>query len=140
MTSGRARSGWSGETGEPTAQVVRNLGISDDTLGNSVNGDKRRRGEGHDALDKDEWAELRVPPRCLTTTVWAALSATVAIPSILVPAAVLFGISTARTGGEKYVPSDDLMKFAQAGMPSAARASRRPRTGRTARTHLIPHH
>jgi transposase len=50
------------ETGKPPAQVARDLGISDDTLGNSVNGDKRRRGEGRDALDKDEWAELRVPP------------------------------------------------------------------------------
>jgi transposase len=49
------------ETGKPPAQVARDLGISDDTLGNSVNGDKRRRGEGRDALDKDEWAELRVP-------------------------------------------------------------------------------
>src|SRR4051812_6048469 len=40
------------------------------------------------------------------TTVWATLSATVGTPSILVPLPCGFGISTARTGGGKYVPED----------------------------------
>ena len=40
------------------------------------------------------------------TTVCAILSATVGIPSILVPPPCGFGISTARTGGGKYVPDD----------------------------------
>ena len=43
---------------------------------------------------------------CRATTVWAILSVTVGIPSILVPPPCGFGISTARTGGGKYVPDD----------------------------------
>src|SRR5512133_150402 len=43
---------------------------------------------------------------CRATTVWAILSATVGIPNILVPPPCGFGISTARTGGGKYVPED----------------------------------
>jgi transposase len=31
------------ETGKPIAQVARDLGINEGTLGNSVNADKRRR-------------------------------------------------------------------------------------------------
>jgi transposase-like protein len=34
------------ETGRPNAQVARDLGINEGTLGNWVNEDKRRRGEG----------------------------------------------------------------------------------------------
>ena len=34
------------ETGKPIAQVARDLGINEGTLGNWVNADKRRRGEG----------------------------------------------------------------------------------------------
>ena len=36
------------ETGKPIAQVARDLGINEGTLGNWVNADKRRRGEGND--------------------------------------------------------------------------------------------
>jgi transposase len=46
------------ETGEPIAQVARDLGINEGTLGNWVNADKRRRGDGSGALDEDERAEL----------------------------------------------------------------------------------
>src|SRR5215475_2477359 len=46
------------ETGKPIAQVARDLGINAGTLGNWVNADKRRRGDGTGALDEDERAEL----------------------------------------------------------------------------------
>jgi transposase len=46
------------ETGKPVAQVPRDLGVCEGTLGNWVNADKRRRGEGNGALDEDERAEL----------------------------------------------------------------------------------
>jgi transposase len=46
------------ETGKPVAQVARDLGINEGTLGNWVNADKRRRGDGSGALDVDERAEL----------------------------------------------------------------------------------
>jgi transposase len=46
------------ETGKPIAQVARDLGINEGTLGNWVNADKRRRGDGSGALDEDERAEL----------------------------------------------------------------------------------
>jgi transposase len=46
------------ETGKPIAEVARDLGINAGTLGNWVNADKRRRGEGDGALDTDERAEL----------------------------------------------------------------------------------
>jgi transposase len=45
------------ETGKPIAQVARDLGINEGTLGNWVNADRRRRGEG-DVLAEDERAEL----------------------------------------------------------------------------------
>jgi transposase len=45
------------ETGKPIAQVARELGIHDGTLGNWVNADRRR--EGSDGvLSQDERAEL----------------------------------------------------------------------------------
>jgi transposase len=43
------------ETGKPIAQVARDLGINEGTLGNWVNADRRR---GSGALDEDERAEL----------------------------------------------------------------------------------
>jgi transposase-like protein len=43
---------------KPIAQVARDLGINEGTLGNWVNADKRRRGEGNGALGEDERAEL----------------------------------------------------------------------------------
>ena len=46
------------ETGRPIAEVARDLGINEGTLGNWVNADKRRRGDGTGALDGDERAEL----------------------------------------------------------------------------------
>src|SRR2546430_15557878 len=46
------------ETGKPVAEVARDLGINEGTLGNWVNADKRRRGDGTGALDEDERAEL----------------------------------------------------------------------------------
>ena len=50
MISGRARSGWSARPGKPVAQVARDVGINEGTLGNWVNADKRRRGDGTGAL------------------------------------------------------------------------------------------
>ena len=46
------------ETGKPIAQVARDLGVNEGTLGNWVNADKRRRGEGNGMLGEDERAEL----------------------------------------------------------------------------------
>jgi len=46
------------ETGKPIAQVARDLGINEGTLGNWVNADKRRRGGSDGALSEDERAEL----------------------------------------------------------------------------------
>jgi len=46
------------ETGKPIAQVARDLGINEGTLGNWVNADKRRRGDGTGELAEDERAEL----------------------------------------------------------------------------------
>ena len=47
------------ETGKPIAQVARELGIHDATLGNWVNADRRRRGEGNGGgLSEDERVEL----------------------------------------------------------------------------------
>jgi transposase len=46
------------ETGRPIAQVARDLGVNEGTLGNWVNADRRRRGEADGALGEDERAEL----------------------------------------------------------------------------------
>src|SRR5947199_4823477 len=45
------------ETGKPIAQVARDLGVNEGTLGNWVNAGKRRRG-GDGQLSEDERAEL----------------------------------------------------------------------------------
>src|SRR3954468_717374 len=45
-------------TGRPVAHGARALGINEGTLGNWVNADKRRRGDGTGALGEDERAEL----------------------------------------------------------------------------------
>ena len=45
------------ETGEPIAQVAKDLGINKGTLGNWVNADRRRRDDGTE-LGEDERAEL----------------------------------------------------------------------------------
>ena len=46
------------ETGKPVAQVARELGINEGTLGNWVAKERRARGEGNGALTQDERAEL----------------------------------------------------------------------------------
>ena len=46
------------ETGRPIAQVARDLGINEGTLGNWVNADRRQRGDGNGALGEDERVEL----------------------------------------------------------------------------------
>jgi transposase len=46
------------ETGKPIAEVARDLGIKEGTLGNWVNADRRRRGDGNGALGEGERAEL----------------------------------------------------------------------------------
>jgi transposase len=46
------------ETGKPVAQIARDLGINAGTLGNWVNADARRRGDGAGVVSEDERAEL----------------------------------------------------------------------------------
>ena len=46
------------ETGKPIAQVARDLGVNEGTLGNWCAQDRRARGEGNGALSEDERAEL----------------------------------------------------------------------------------
>ena len=53
------------ETGKPIAQVARELGIHDGTLGNWVNTERRRREGGGGTLGEDERAELvRLRKQC----------------------------------------------------------------------------
>jgi transposase len=69
------------ETGKPIAEVARDLGINAGTLGNWVNADKRRRGDGSGALDEDERAEL---PGCVARTPswrWSATCSNARSPS-----------------------------------------------------------
>ena len=46
------------ETGKPIAQVARELGVNDGTLGNWCAQDRRRRGVGDGELTESERAEL----------------------------------------------------------------------------------
>ena len=46
------------ETEKPIAQVARDLGINEGTLGNWVARERRARGAGNGALSEDERAEL----------------------------------------------------------------------------------
>ena len=46
------------ETGKPIAQVARELGINEGTLGNWCARERRERGTGNGALSEDERAEL----------------------------------------------------------------------------------
>src|SRR5215475_14340023 len=46
------------ETGKPIAQVARELGVNEGTLGNWVNADRQRRDGGNGTLSEDERAEL----------------------------------------------------------------------------------
>ena len=47
------------ETGKPIAQVARDLGIHEGTLGRWVNGDRRARHGGDGRLDESEREELK---------------------------------------------------------------------------------
>ena len=47
------------ESGKPIAQVARELGVNEGTLGNWCAQDRRARGEGNGALSEDERAELQ---------------------------------------------------------------------------------
>jgi transposase len=47
------------ETGKPIAQVARDLGICEGTLGRWVNGDRRARQGGDGRLDESEREELK---------------------------------------------------------------------------------
>ena len=69
------------ETGKPIAQVARDLGINAGTLGNWVNADKRRRGEG-----TARWMRMsgRSWPGCARRTPswrWSVMSSNAAWPS-----------------------------------------------------------
>lgn len=46
------------ETGKPIAQVARELGVNEGTLGNWCARDRRERGAGNGPLGEDERAEL----------------------------------------------------------------------------------
>ena len=46
------------ETGKPIAQVARDLGVNEGTLGNWVGMDRRARERGNGVLSEDERAEL----------------------------------------------------------------------------------
>ena len=53
------------ETGKPIAQVARDLGLNEGTLGNWVGADRRRRDGGDGQLTEDERAELvRLRRKC----------------------------------------------------------------------------
>lgn len=47
------------ETGRPIAQVAKELGINEGTLGNWVNRDRRAREDGDEALGESEREELK---------------------------------------------------------------------------------
>src|SRR5207302_9640997 len=69
------------ETGKPIAQVARELGIKEGTLGNWVGADRRRRDGGGGELSEDEGAELvrrrrkcaELEQRCDVVKRWVAL-------------------------------------------------------------------
>jgi len=69
------------ETGKPIAQVARDLGIDEGTLGNWANTDKRRRGDGSGALDEDERAELARLRKETPSWRWSVMSSSAAWPS-----------------------------------------------------------
>ena len=61
------------ETGKPTAQVARDLGINEGTLGNWVNVDRRRRDGGGGVFRRcDGRAVAARPGRCRTQALGAA--------------------------------------------------------------------
>jgi transposase len=69
------------ETGKPIAQVARDLGINAGTLGNWVNADARRRGDGGGALGEDERAELARLRKKNAELGWSAMCSNARSPS-----------------------------------------------------------
>ena len=69
------------ETGKPIAQVARELGVRDGTLGNWVNADRRHRERGGGMLSEDERAELvRLRKHCAELQMrWDVLKRSVAL-------------------------------------------------------------
>ena len=67
------------ETGKPIAQVAKDLGVNEGTLGNWVNADKRRRGDGTE-LGEDERAELARCARRTPSWRWSAMCSNAAWP------------------------------------------------------------
>jgi transposase len=57
------------ETGKPVAQVARELGINEGTLGNWVGRDRRAREGGDGRLSESEHAELAMERDVLTRSV-----------------------------------------------------------------------
>ena len=69
------------ETGKPIAQVARDLGINEGTLGNWVNVDKRRRGEGDGRWARmSGWSWCGCGGRTLSWR-WSVMSSSAAWPS-----------------------------------------------------------
>jgi transposase-like protein len=69
------------ETGRPVAQVAKDLGINEGTLGNWVNADKRRRGDGNGALSEDERAELACCGKRTPSWRWSVMCSSAVSPS-----------------------------------------------------------
>ena len=69
------------ETGRPSAQVAKDLGINEGTLGNWVNADKRRRSDGNGALSEDERTELPGCGRRTRSWRWSVMCSSAVSPS-----------------------------------------------------------
>ena len=69
------------ETGKPIAQVARDLGINEGTLGNWVGADRRRRDGGDGQLSEDERAELARLRKETLSWRWSAMCSSAAWPS-----------------------------------------------------------
>src|SRR5262245_6412050 len=69
------------ETGKPIAQVARDLGINEGTLGNWVNADKRRRGDGTGSWLRMSGRSWRGCARRTLSWRWSVMSSSAAWPS-----------------------------------------------------------
>ena len=87
------------ETGKSIAQVARDLGINEGTLGNWVNADKRRRGDGSGVLDEDERAELARLP----TGRYSSEAAVTTKKSCSAPTTATFGRSSGSVNTGKVI-------------------------------------